>query len=44
MSEIQIRNIVDRLDQAATDQGTDGDETMIKDGETISKFLVLQCP
>ncbi len=38
MSEIQIRSIVDRLDTEVADQGTDGDETMLKDGKTISKF------
>jgi hypothetical protein len=38
MSEIQIRSIVDRLSNEETEQGTDGDETMTKDGETISKI------
>ena len=41
MSEIQIRNIVDRLDSEEQEQGTDGDETMVKDGATISKFSRL---
>ena len=41
MSEIQIRNIVDRLDNETAEQGTNGDETMVKDGQTISKFSRL---
>ena len=41
MSEIQIRNIVDRLDDEEAEHGTDGDETMVKDGKTISKFSRL---
>ena len=41
MSEIQIRNIVDRLDSEQAEQGTDGDETMSKDEQTISKFSRL---
>ncbi len=38
MTEIQLKNIVERLqgDEKATK--TDGDETMVKDGITISKF------
>ena len=41
MSEIQIRNIIDRLDSEETEQGTDGFETMVKDGVLISKFSRL---
>ena len=41
MSEVQIRNIVDRLDSEQAEQGTDGDETMTKNGHTISKFSRL---
>jgi hypothetical protein len=38
MTEIQIRRIVDRTAQEASEQQSDGDERMIKDGEAISKF------
>ncbi len=35
MTEIQLRRIVDRT---AKEQQSDGDETMTKNGKTISKF------
>ncbi len=35
MTEIQLKRIVDRT---AKEQQSDGDETMTKNGETISKF------
>ncbi len=39
MSEIQLRAIVQNMDKQGTDQQTDGDEIMVKDGVTISKFF-----
>ena len=38
MSEIQLRRIVDKMATEASEQGTDGDELMVKDGKTFSKF------
>jgi hypothetical protein len=38
MSEIQLRRIVDKMVTEASEQGTDGDELMDKDGKTFSKF------
>jgi hypothetical protein len=38
MTEIQLKNIVERLQSEEKDTKTDGDETMIKNGVTISKF------
>ena len=38
MTEIQLRRIVDRNAQEGSDQHSDGDERMVKDGENISKF------
>ena len=38
MTEIQLRRIVDRNAQEGSEQQSDGDERMIKDGENISKF------
>ena len=40
MTEIQLRRIVDRLSltKSEEEQATDGDEVMVKDGRTISKF------
>ena len=38
MSEIQLRAIVQNMDKQEADQQTDGDEIMVKDGATISKF------
>jgi hypothetical protein len=38
MTEIQLRRIVDRVALNKSDAVTDGDETMIKNGVTISKF------
>ena len=38
MTEIQLKNIVERLQMEEKDTKTDGDETMIKDGVVISKF------
>jgi hypothetical protein len=38
MTEIQLKNIVERLQGEEKDTKTDGDETMVKDGITISKF------
>jgi hypothetical protein len=38
MSEIQLRAIVQNMDRQGADQQTDGDEIMVKDGATISKF------
>ncbi len=38
MSEIQLRRIVDKMATEASEQGTDGDEMMVKDGKTFSKF------
>jgi hypothetical protein len=38
MTEIQLKNIVERLKSSEKDTNTDGDETMVKDGVTISKF------
>ncbi len=38
MSEIQLRAIVQNMDKQGADQQTDGDEIMVKDGATISKF------
>ncbi len=38
MTEIQLRRIVDRNAQEGSDQHSDGDERMLKDGENISKF------
>ncbi len=38
MTEIQLRRIVVRTAQEASEQQSDGDETMVKDGENISKF------
>ena len=38
MTEIQLKNIVERLQMEEKDTKTDGDETMVKDGVVISKF------
>jgi hypothetical protein len=38
MTEIQLLRIVDRTAQEASEQQSDGDERMMKDGEDISKF------
>jgi hypothetical protein len=38
MSEIQLREIVDKMAREASSQGTDGDEVMTKNGVVISKF------
>jgi hypothetical protein len=38
MTEIQLKNIVERLQGEEKDTKTDGDETMVKDDITISKF------
>ena len=38
MTEIQLKNIVERLQKDEKDTKTDGDETMVKNGVTISKF------
>ena len=38
MTEIQLRRIVDRTTKEQQSQQSDGDETMTKNGETISKF------
>ncbi len=38
MTEIQLRRIVDRTAQEASEQQSDGDERMVKNGEDISKF------
>ena len=40
MMEIQVRRIVDRLSlhDSEEEQATDGDEVMVKDGHTTSKF------
>jgi len=38
MTEIQLRRIVDRVALNKSEAVTDGDETMVKDGVTISKF------
>jgi hypothetical protein len=38
MSEIQLRRIVDKMATEASEQRTDGDELMVKDGKTFSKF------
>ena len=38
MTEIQLRRIVERTAKDEVNQLSDGDETMIKDGERISKF------
>ncbi len=38
MSEIQLRRIVDKMATEASEQGTDGDDLMVKDGKTFSKF------
>ena len=38
MTEIQLKNIVERLQGEEKDTKTDGDETMTKDGITIIKF------
>ncbi len=38
MTEIQLRRIVDRTNQAEGSQLSDGDELMIKNGISISKF------
>ena len=38
MTEIQLKNIVERLQGEEKDTKTDGDETMVKGGVTISKF------
>ncbi len=37
-TEIQLRRIVDRTSQEASEQQSDGDERMVKDGEDVSKF------
>ena len=36
MTEIQLRRIVDRNAQEGSEQQSDGDERMVKDGENIS--------
>jgi hypothetical protein len=38
MTEIQLRRIVDRNAQEGSEQQSDGDERMVKHGESISKF------
>ncbi len=38
MTEIQLRRIVDRNAQEGSDQQSDGDERMVKDGQNTSKF------
>ena len=38
MTEIQLRRIVDRTNQAEGSQLSDGDELMVKNGVSISKF------
>jgi hypothetical protein len=38
ISEIKLRRIVDKMATEASEQGTDGDELMVKDGQTFSKF------
>ncbi len=38
MTEIQLKNIVERLKGNKKETNTDGDETMMKNGVTISKF------
>jgi hypothetical protein len=38
MSEIQLRRIVDKMAMESSEQGTDGNEVMVKDGKTFSKF------
>jgi hypothetical protein len=38
MTEIQLKNIVDRLQSEKKDAKTDGDETMVHNGVVISKF------
>ena len=38
MTEIQLKNIVDRLQSEKKDTKTDGDETMVRNGVVISKF------
>ncbi len=38
MTEIQLRRIVDRTAQEASEQQSDGDERIVKDGDDISKF------
>jgi hypothetical protein len=38
MSEIQLRRIVDKMAMESSEQGTDGDKVMVKDGKTFSKL------
>ena len=38
MTEIQLKNIVDRLQSEKKDANTDGNETMVHNGVVISKF------
>jgi hypothetical protein len=38
MTEIQLKNIVERLKSNEKETNTDGDETMVKNGVTITKF------
>ncbi len=38
MTEIQLRRIVERTAQESSEQQSDGDERMVKEGEDISKF------
>ncbi len=38
VGEIELKNIVERLKSSGKDTNTDGDETMVKNGVTISKF------
>jgi hypothetical protein len=38
MAEIQLRRIVERNAEEGSEQQSDGDERMTKDGENISKF------
>jgi hypothetical protein len=38
MTEIQLRRIVDRNAQEGSDQRSNGDERMVKEGQNISKF------
>ncbi len=38
MTEIQLKNIVERLKGDEKETKTDGDETMVKNGIIISKF------
>jgi hypothetical protein len=38
MTEIQLKRIVDRTHQEQGNELSDGDEVMIKDGKSISKF------